>query len=478
MNSVYIKEKPSSSVVLSLFLLLTLVIYGSLLWWLNFHAASWEKPKLYSSLLICCIIPLPLYLYLLRKPKNPVPFKVGILSIVGGLLLFPSFLQTDQLRYIWDGILLNLGINPFAYSPQQSIEFLESKPFWHSHINHPELTTVYPPFAQLLFGFASAINPFFFQTLHQWNGINLTEFVPKIVQQTFWPAELGWRLILIGFQILLLFTIRHRRWDLVLFHPLFLLTALTNLHLDSVVLPLLALLGFHGMRFGNPGLQSLIASLSLLTRWTPALFLPFWLERWKRFHGKAHMMAGAAGILFLCLAAILLFHKGSQGNLFASNETYLKHWMFFGFVHRFLYDFMILLKISGDLIFYAKSICLFLFILSYGYVIYLWRQKTLSTGLASYLIYLFFLAGLPTLHPWYLLPLLVLGLPYVRVLQTVWAWPLLSLGSYCYYMYDKDLPWVRYSIYLIVLSLILRDLTKVHFWRSLNQRKLSLSLPN
>ena len=67
------------------------------------------------------------------------------------LLLVPEpRLSGDVYRYLWDGKVLASGINPYRYAPDDA-RLAHLREPWHARINHPELRTIYPPHAQLLF---------------------------------------------------------------------------------------------------------------------------------------------------------------------------------------------------------------------------------------------------------------------------------------------------------------------------------------
>jgi hypothetical protein len=70
----------------------------------------------------------------------------------------PAWLGTpahsdDLHRYLWDGRVQRAGINPYLYTPNApEVEPLRDDNW--SRVNHPELPTIYPPLAQLLFRIA------------------------------------------------------------------------------------------------------------------------------------------------------------------------------------------------------------------------------------------------------------------------------------------------------------------------------------
>ena len=66
------------------------------------------------------------------------------------LLMAQPSLSDDIYRYLWDGRVQAHAINPYLYSPDAE----ELKSFrdanWEK-INHKEIQTIYPPFAQVFF---------------------------------------------------------------------------------------------------------------------------------------------------------------------------------------------------------------------------------------------------------------------------------------------------------------------------------------
>jgi len=66
------------------------------------------------------------------------------------LLLLPMPPGDDIWRYLWEGLVLTEGLNPYNLPPN-SENLAELRTDWSARINHPEVTAIYPPLAQLLF---------------------------------------------------------------------------------------------------------------------------------------------------------------------------------------------------------------------------------------------------------------------------------------------------------------------------------------
>jgi len=98
------------------------------------------------------------YLWMCRETlRADVPGGVVWLLLVLSLLIRLSFFTTDPVgsddvyRYLWDGKVQSVGINPYRYSPDDpALAGLRSS-LLPGSVNHPDMKTVYFPFSQWLF---------------------------------------------------------------------------------------------------------------------------------------------------------------------------------------------------------------------------------------------------------------------------------------------------------------------------------------
>ncbi len=84
-------------------------------------------------------------------------WRLSLGAILGAALLFRAGLclseplfSDDIWRYIWDGRVQLAGVNPYAFPPADPALALLRDADW-PRINHPEVPTIYPPAAQLVF---------------------------------------------------------------------------------------------------------------------------------------------------------------------------------------------------------------------------------------------------------------------------------------------------------------------------------------
>jgi hypothetical protein len=78
--------------------------------------------------------------------------------LLSRLLLLPMYPGDDVWRYLWEGYIQTLGFNPYELAPAAP-ELEAYRTDWWPLINHPDVTSIYPPAAQLGFWFLALIAP-------------------------------------------------------------------------------------------------------------------------------------------------------------------------------------------------------------------------------------------------------------------------------------------------------------------------------
>jgi len=108
------------------------------------------------------------------KSSARVILSILLLGLVARLFMFgqPSKFDDDFYRYMWDGAVTANGYNPYAIRPAEvlrggalpqdaAFQALAAKAMpTLTRVNHPELTTIYPPVAQGVFALSYFIAPF------------------------------------------------------------------------------------------------------------------------------------------------------------------------------------------------------------------------------------------------------------------------------------------------------------------------------
>ncbi|MBI2836777.1 MAG: hypothetical protein HYX75_00545 [Acidobacteria bacterium] len=220
------------------------------------------------------------------------------------LLLFPPFLSDDVYRYVWDGRLQTLGINPYSFAPN-SPEIAAYRDESWPLINNRDIPTIYPPLAQVGFLAAAAAM----------------------------PEPIALKAAMTLFDLLCLFMLGkllemrgESRIHAIVYawHPLVLFEISSSGHCDPIAIFFL-LLGTATIiraRSGksNEAGQALIwLSASFMTKLFPLLFAPFFLTRTPRRQWL--------WIFPLPLLLMAIYIRPGSG-LFESLRTYASIWRF------------------------------------------------------------------------------------------------------------------------------------------------------
>ena len=221
------------------------------------------------------------------------------------LLPLPPELSDDIHRYLWDGHVLTHGISPYAHPPAADALAGIRTP-WHGEINHPDVPTIYPPLAQLLFAAVAATGGAVLGAKALWLGF-----------------DLGCGLLL---QRIATRTGRNPAPVLVwyLWSPLLVVETAWSAHFDAVGLFFVAAVilfagsgGRDRARTRSAAIGALLAAAATV-KFVPAAALPALVRR----HGRTALVAFAA----VCAAFYLPFAGAGPAALTEGLRTYARHW--------------------------------------------------------------------------------------------------------------------------------------------------------
>jgi len=304
-------------------------------------------------------------------------------------------LSDDVYRYLWDGLQLLHGHNPYALAPQQVMTTTGSLAALQGQINHPHLVTIYPPAAQLFFALAGG----------QLIGFKLLCIL----------VDLGSCLLLAQ----LLRRLNRSPWWLAVYawHPLVVLECAGSAHIDvlAVFFVLAALSMVLSTRRYAGWIGGILLMLAVLTKLFPVVFAPFlWLAL--PADQRRGFMIGAVTTAVVLLGA---FYPAIVNGL-ETLATYSRHWEFSGFTFQQLRQWLH----SGD---QARLLLATLF--ASILVVAWWRLKKIPNSapwpmLQTFMgVVLVFLLLTPTLHPWYALYLVAFAtlVPHPAALVLSWS---------------------------------------------------------
>ncbi len=339
----------------------------------------------------------------------------------GALLLRLAFLPllpglTDDLyRYVWDGWLQIEGINPYRFPPEHdALAAFQAAPIY-DELNSQPYYSVYPPLAQVGF----AVGGWIYASV----GWHAAYYALKGL---FTAAEFGGVLLLSRLAT-------PRNLLLYAWNPLVLLETAGQGHTEALLLPFVVG-AVWAVRHGSGRLASAaVAGAGMIKIW-PFVLGPFLLRR----YGWAAVWPGAlvaAGLSLPYAAPYVLPHLKASVDLFA-------HLLEFNAGPYYLVKYIFWVVTGAD---WSKQIgpafrYLFLAALPALYVLD-WRRDWSFRGAALLTVGLF-LALSTTVHPWYVLPVLALGVMDER---SAWPWFWLgafSIGTYLFYIDGPYWIWI------------------------------------
>jgi len=294
----------------------------------------------------------------------------------------PPLLSDDLFRYLFEGAALNAGHNPFLESPAQLVGIDDAL---RVQVNHPEVTTVYPPLALLWFRFVALLGG------------------PTGVQ-------LCTALVDVAVPVALVIATR-KSWTgwVYALHPLPALEAASGAHIDVPAVAL-AIIGVAAWRRGHLGAGFVAVAGGALVKLLPAVIGPVLLRRLGWRSGSA-WVAVAAGVAVLLAWPVL----DAGPHLLTGIGNYAGSWSFNGLLHPWLAPML------GD---GARPV-----LVAAGLGVALWALRHPDPGRAWATVGAGFVLLSPTVHPWYVLWAMVPALACGRAGWAIAAIPLMMSYS-------------------------------------------------
>lgn len=414
------------------------------------QVGSWSDST--QQLLLFCVasvlLTLPYYILTTEELSKRVKRFTKIAFCILPMSI-PPFQETDFYRYSLDGLTLSTFRNPYAFSPADSF-FASEIGGWTQFVNHQSLVSIYPPLAQLLFGLGTILNPF------MWFGLYNEDWSAVGALNT-WQLLLGYKIIIGIFSYFLIQLLSRKYWQFVAFHPLFLIQFIANGHIDGFLLGLLLpLLGTNRWFSLKMRLMSLL--LGSLLKIYPIIFLPLLLKRyWHSLKSRELIKTFCLYFLLpLLLFCIVLIVKAP--GFWHTTNHFGKNWLFFGYLHHWLHLFISVFSEYSSLAI-AKYLSAFF---GFALLVFILKQTQLNLYLMLLLLMTGFWSLAPTIHPWYLLPLLTwAGFSGFKYKSPI-IWPLLANFSMLNYGQFSWLPFLQNSLYLVISFILAIDITRIY----------------
>jgi alpha-1,6-mannosyltransferase len=327
-------------------------------------------------------------------------------------------LSDDYFRFIWDGKLFINGFNPYLFVPSEILNTDIAKTAGlteelYKGLNSPEYYTVYPPINQLLFSLGG-----FFSKFGMLAGI-IAIRVPLLIAEFF--------TIKYSIKLLEALKLPHHHILLYALNPLVIVELSGNLHYEGMML-LFVVVGLYWLMQNKWGGAAFWWAMAISIKLIPILFLPVLLKRLgfvKSFWFYV-ITAIALALTFLpFLDHQLIEHLFSSIDLyfrtfeFNASTYYIIRWFGFKTV-----GYNIIQQVGPIL-----SIVTFVSVMMvYFYRTSTW-QEVLKKMLFAYTIYLLLAT---TIHPWYVINLVLLSV-FVKNYRFAIIWSALVILSYAAY---------------------------------------------
>lgn len=345
-------------------------------------------------------------------------WQLSILLYASCLFFMPN-LSNDIYRFIWDGELLQLGINPYDFKPNELIQKA-------SISNNRYLMEVYQlidplsqenyscyPVVNQAYFFISALftssifaNVLVLKLLILFSFFLGFYFLDKLLQQEGFEVKLKWFFI---------------------FNPLLLIEGLQNVHFEGVML-MWVIIGFYLLTQNKLMLGAICFGLAIQLKLIPFIILPFFL-RWLGW--RKSIITWSMVIIFVGLSSLILLNGQNISHFFMSLRLYFRlfefnsfilHWYIEYGIDRYGYN-----RIQTFTPYLARIATEIIIVLAwYGDHFSL---KTVFTRLFLAFTCYYLLSS--TVHPWYLIVPLFFGV--FTNYTTLYWWSFLVFLSYYSY---------------------------------------------
>jgi len=388
------------------------------------------------------------YIYLIASPT--ISFRwIMILAITTRLALFFELpnLSDDFYRFIWDGQLVEAGVNPYSATPAQihdvQPEIAGLNEELYQNLNSKNYHSIYPPFSQFIF----------------WvSGITGEEIVFNQVSII--------RILIFSFDLALIALFTLKRFDHTIrligvyaLNPLVILELTGNLHFEGIVAFFIALSIFYIDR-GKWHKSATALALGIVAKFTPLMLLPALI---KKIGWRQSILSYSLIALLIAGSFIFFIDAGTIDGLTNSFSLFFKKFEFNAAVFFALREIGIffygydMVQIIGPL----------LSISALGLIVFYSLTKVnRESNLAQVFTIIFFiqLSLATTVHPWYIIPIIALSTWSGYVFPLVWSYLIfLTYAGYTPVGYEHNLIIIVVE-YLVIIPLAIYEMTRNKKW--------------
>lgn len=406
-----------------------------LIYFLGFHVERTAFLPLFTGFSLVFGI---LFFWIYKARGQSIHF-IWITAIAARLIVYFAMpaLSDDYFRFIWDGLLSNSGVNPFAHLPSEIVETTNFKDIYLG-LNSPDYYSVYPPVMQWIFQLSSALSTSVYQ-----NVLWLKVFV--------FLGEIGVIYFLIN-------VLKHLKLPLnnVLIYsanPLVILETVGNLHFEGLML-CFTLAAFHLLiryrhSYSLLSLAGLLFALGVLVKLVSLMLLPLLLRvlGWKKslFITLVVMSVTILGFSMFVDQVVMLNFSQSLDLYFRKFEFNASIYTIVNLIYEQIVGWQEI-KYVGPALSLVTAVTIVL-VSIFGRKLDWQGYFRLALLLMSLHLFLS-----TTVHPWYVINLLALSV-FTRLKYPL-LWSFLVVLSYIFYLRADLAPWMvslEYGLLLIYL---------------------------
>ena len=366
---------------------------------------------------------------------------VGLLIRLALVFIFPN-LSDDIYRFLWDGNLIQDGINPLSYTPS---DFLSQVPLADERysnlyplLNSKDYYTVYPPISQIIYWFSSLFP--------SWE-------LSAIVMKSFlFAAEIGTAYYLIKLLTRLGLPVALVVWYFL--NPLVIVEMTGQLHFEAIMIFFL-IASIHYLSVDSLIKSGIALACAIGAKLLPLMFLPLIL----RYIGD--LKSGVRYLLSVGMGLAVLFLPLFIGiditHFLSSINLYFQSFEFNASVYYLLRQVGFWYTGYNQIAMIGPMLSL----ITIGVIMYLaYKQRKnqllqlLKAMFIAFSVYLFMTT---TVHPWYLCMLVMLAL--FNYSWWVLVWSGVVVWSYTTYVtpeFVQDLRLMSFEYFVVFASILIQ----------------------
>jgi Gpi18-like mannosyltransferase len=387
--------------------IILLLLYGTCLYGLACHIPRED----FGSLLLFFSVGYSLSLVFFFGFKSfNFSFKSILVAAVCLRLLFlisiPQ-LSDDYFRYFFDGHLLSNGISPYSFTPETAKDMLpaDREDLWEAlfeGMNSKTYHTIYPPLHQGVF------------------------FLATCWASSIMDSIVFLRILLILFDLVNIFLLRKillgngegiKGIALYAFSPLVILESVGNLHFEGIVLTCLLSTIFFVQRT-DVGRAALSWSLAVGIKLVPVIFAPLWV----------FYLSGRPFVRFVsvaCMALVVFFFPllniTAFGNFIESFLLFQRKFEFNASLYYVVREVSMWFVPFNPIAYVVPALGTVALVLILMISLRTKANDPRALHRAMVWIYMAYLLLQPVVHPWYIIPVLGLGILACEWLPIVWS---------------------------------------------------------